>query len=102
MNELIQNASNVFSQITPLRHFMEPTFIMKLVFVQVSQLQEALKSVSSIVLQSSNGSVQGSLPVTPRSTQSMSSLNTTGNTNKGRFLQCTVIQVCRVRLTLNC
>ncbi|XP_053397465.1 uncharacterized protein LOC123551935 isoform X2 [Mercenaria mercenaria] len=50
---------------------------------QVSQLQEALKSVSSIVLQSSGasmqGSVSGSLPVTPRSTQSMSSLSTTGN-----------------------
>ncbi|XP_060591068.1 uncharacterized protein LOC132746033 isoform X4 [Ruditapes philippinarum] len=54
---------------------------------QVSQLQEALKSVSSIVLQSTGGSMQGSvhgsLPVTPRSTQSISSLNTTGNTNRG-------------------
>ncbi|KAL4232589.1 hypothetical protein ACF0H5_007279 [Mactra antiquata] len=54
---------------------------------QVSQLQDALKSVSSIVLQNSGtstqGSLPGSLPVTPRSTHSVSSLSTTANTNKG-------------------
>ncbi|XP_052809699.1 uncharacterized protein LOC128238150 isoform X4 [Mya arenaria] len=49
---------------------------------QVSQLQEALKSVSSIVLQgggSTQASLAGSLPATPRVN---SSLNTTNNTNK--------------------
>ncbi|XP_052242853.1 uncharacterized protein LOC127852875 isoform X2 [Dreissena polymorpha] len=52
---------------------------------QVSQLQEALKSVSSIVLHgavgSTQGSLAGSLQATPRST---SSLNTTSNTTAQR------------------
>ena len=49
-------------------------------FPQVSQLQDALQSMSSIILQ---GSLPGSTPATPRSTAS-SNLLTPGSTGKGR------------------
>ena len=53
--------------------------------MQVSQLQEALHSMSSIILQNSvPGSVPSSAPVTPRSTSS--SLLVPGSTNKGMSL----------------